>query len=195
MAEDEDAEATMDPGEHGTITISDRITGRMEITGTLIGMIDTRDGAPGQFLDYPRSRWGVNRVVKLGNGGYVLIREAFSLVYHTEPTTCRTTTGAQMGDVGTWEDIEDYSAVPCWKCHPPHEDDLGDDEQIRVEFPRRSVDQCENPAQVIIQLARRRASTGIRSVDLPEPARALIAMCQVHDPDFRDAAMPAVRIG
>lgn len=189
-----DAEDEVDVGQHGTITISDRITGRMEITGTLIGKIDTRDGAPGQALDTPRTRWGVNRVVKLASGEYVLIREAFSLLYHRHPTACRTATRAQMGDVATWDDLPD-DAVPCWKCRPRDPDDLGDDEQIRYEFPRRSVDQCEDPSQVIAQLARRRAHSGVRSVDLPEPARALIVMCQGNDPDFRDAAMPAVRIG
>lgn len=184
----------MDAGDTGTITITDRITGTLTITGTLIGKIDTRDGAPGQMLDYPRSRWGANRVVKLASGEYVLIREAFSLVYHTNPTTCRTATGAQHGDVATWDDLPD-DAVPCWKCHPPEPEDLGETEQVRYEFPRRSVDQCEDPAQVIAQLARRRSHSGVRSVDLPEPARALIAMCQDNDPDFRDAAMPEVRIG
>lgn len=181
-------------GQGGVLVIEDRHTGRIEITGTLIGRIDTREGAPDQQLERPRTRWGVNTVIKLADGSYVLAREAFSLVYHTHPTSCMTITRTQKGEPASVDDLPD-DAMPCWICHPRPPEDLGDRERIRFEFPRRSIDQCENPGQVISQLMVSRKHSGIRKMELPDPARALLAQCQEHDQAFTDAGTAVVRIG
>jgi hypothetical protein len=175
------------------VRIEDRLTGATEFEGEEIARVSTQNGAPGQSLDRPRRRWGENAVWKLESGRYVLLRAAFSTIYHTNPTTCTVAGGSQSGDVATLDDLPD-DAYPCWNCHAPDVDDLGDQEKIRFEFPRRTIDQCETPAQVVSRLTDSRKYSGVRSTSLPEPARDLIEQCMLNDPDFRAAEMPVQRI-
>jgi len=175
------------------VVIKDDLTGDTEITGYLIGMINTRDGAPEQELQHSRPRWGVNRVWKLRGGTYVLATEAFSCVYHRSDTRCRTRNRLVSGDPATIDDLPD-DAVPCWICHPPAPQDLGDDEPVRYEFPRRSIHECETPAQVIDKLMISRKQGGTRSRELPEPSRALVMLCASNDPDFVVTRAEAVKI-
>ena len=184
----------MTAGQLTTMVIKDRTLGEFEITGTRIGRIDTRDGAPGQNLDRPRPRWGVNTVIKLRNGEYVLVREAFSIFYHTAATTCSTRTTQQSGEPPVWQDLPD-DAMPCWKCRPPAPEDLEDGELVRFEFPRRSVDQCTDATQVVSRLTTSRKASGTRTAEVPEPIRALLAQCRDNDDDFGLTAAPRVRIG
>lgn len=176
------------------VTITDRVLGSFVITGYQIGRIDTREGAPGQRLDRPRPRWGVNTVWKLRDGTYVLVREAFSTVYHTAGTSCRTKNKLQSGEPATVADLPD-DAVPCWVCHPAYPDELGEREQIRFEHPRRTIDQCQDGAQVIARLTTSRKHSGVVTTETPEPTRALLLQCRSNDPRFATAQAPAAAFG
>jgi hypothetical protein len=181
-------------GELETVRITDRLSPPVEITGTKIGHIDTREGAPEQSLGRPRRRWGVNRVWRLRSGGYVLAREAYSVIYHTNPTTCLTRNGLQSGDPADVDELPD-EAYPCWACKPPYPEALDDGgKPVRFEFPRRTIDQCSDPGQVVYRLTNSRKFSGILAQEIPEPTRALLEQCRDHDPDFADAEMPVQRI-
>lgn len=180
-------------GQLEQVRLEDRLTGATEFEGEEIARVSTRNGAPGQELSQPRRRWGENVVWKLASGRYVMLRAAYSTIYHTSPTTCTVAGGGQSGDVGTADDLPD-EAFPCWSCKPPYPDELEDGEKIRFEFPRNTIDQCETPGQVIERLTSSRKYSGVRSTGLPEPARDLIEQCMAADPDFRAAEMPVVRI-
>ena len=166
-----------------TIVIRDRLAGDTEITGYVIGEISTRMGAPSQGYQRPKVRWGVNRVIKLESGGYVLIREAFSVIYHTRNTRCLTANRIQRGEPTSYRELPD-DAKPCFECNPPWPEDLLDDEAIRFEFPRRSIDRCDDAAAVILELTTSRKYSGVRSQEVPEPVRALLAQCRENDPEF-----------
>jgi hypothetical protein len=175
------------------VRITDRLTGGTEFEGEEIARVSTRNGAPGQALSRPRHRWGENVIWKLESGRYVLLRSAYSTIYHTQPTTCTVAGGSQSGDIATVSDLPD-DAFPCWVCKPEYPGELGDGEKIRFEFPRQTIDQCETPAQVIQRLVNSRKYSGVQSTALPEPARDLIEQAMENDPDFSASEMPVQRI-
>jgi len=180
-----------------TYAFQDRLLGPVEITGTLVGQVNTRDGAPGQKLEVDRLRWAKSTVIKLESGTYVLVTEAFSIIYHrAENPVCRNRNDTFSGDVGTVADmaaeldllefgIED--AEPCYRCHPAPPSRLDPGTKVRYEFPRRKVYRCENGQQVAERLMMSRSYGGAVSSFLPEPARDLLEQCRENDDDFLPA--------
>jgi hypothetical protein len=172
----------------------DRLLGPVEITGTLVGQVNTRDGAPGQKLEAERLRWAKSTVVRLEAGTYVLITEAFSIIYHrNENPVCRNRNDSFSGDTGTTREMTaelallDFAledAEPCYRCHPAEPDSLAPDTKIRYEFPRRKVYQCESGQQVAERLMMSRTYGGAVSSFLPAPARDLLEQCRNNDPGF-----------
>jgi hypothetical protein len=193
-----------------TVVIADRVTGTTEITGWRIGHVSTKYGAPSQGYQRPKQRWGENTVFKTPSGMYVLVRQAFSLVYHTEPTICRTANKLPRGEVVRVTrmaeelrllGLELSDAVSCDVCKPPWPEDLDvapevqAEMTVRYETPRRSIDRCpEGPPQVVRRVTVSRKFSGVTSTDLPEPARVLIGQCAANDPDWALADMPMERI-
>lgn len=187
-----------------TFRVRDRTLGPIEVTGYVIGRIDTRQGAPEQHLSRRRPRWGVNTVFLLRDHTYVLVTEAFSTLYHTSPTTCRIGNGLPSGDQTTVEamarELESIGltmddAVSCDVCKPDWPEDLAPTDLVRYEFPRRQVVQAENGRQITSALVTSRKYSGTRSTRVPEPTRALLALCQANDPEFYSADEPAIKIG
>lgn len=180
-----------------TYRFDDRLLGPVEITGTLVGQVNTRDGAPGQRLEVDRLRWAKSTVIRLASGTYVLITEAFSIIYHrNEHPVCRNRNESFSGDTGTVAemttelerlqfDLED--AEPCYRCHPAPPATLAASDQVRYEFPRRKVYQCDTGQMVAERLMMSRSYGGAMSSFLPEPARDLLEQCRDNDPDFLPA--------
>ena len=177
-----------------TYQFDDRLLGPVEVTGTLVGQVNTRDGAPGQKLEVDRLRWAKSTVIRLASGTYVLITEAFSIIYHREQDPiCRNRNQSFSGDTGTTAEmaaeldllqfgLED--AEPCYKCHPQPPAELAPGTKIRYEFPRRKVYQCDSGHQVAERLMMSRSYGGAVSSFLPEPARDLLEQCRDNDPAF-----------
>jgi len=174
-----------------TYRVWSRERGTVEITGCLIGEISTRYGSPGQNRATQRDRWTDSRVFKLERGTYVVVKEAYSLVYHRVGTWCRIHHDALPGDECTAAvmdtelkrlHIDPMDAVPCPKCYPS--DDLAGTDKIRFEFVRLWVDQCETGAQVRDALQITREREGRTTTFVPVPARALIEQCVRADPAF-----------
>jgi hypothetical protein len=163
-----------------------------EIDGERIAFVSTRRGPQDRFP--PRPKWGENAIYRLASGKYLLHRAGYSVIYHTSPTSCRTTTGSPSGDKATVADLPD-DAVPCEQCAPPYPDELADDEEIRYEYPRHSFDECETPAQVSARLTSMRRHSGVRSRTLSEPARELLEQAMENDPEFGDAPRSVSRYG
>lgn len=179
----------------GLIQIPDRETGGWELdVDAEIGRVNTKFGAPGQGLRVPRPRWGENIVWRLVSGKYAVLRGSYSMIYHTEPTTCRTITKAFSGSPATVADLPD-DAVPCPRCEPDWPEDLPDDAAVRFEFPRQGVDICDTPAQVITRLTEHRKHSGERVVTVSEPVRDLLEQCRTNDPAFVGTSLPMQRIG
>ena len=86
-------------------------------------------------------------------------------------------------------------AQPCWICRPRYPEDLGTREQVRFEYPRRTIDQCQDPGQVIQRLTSSRKHSGTLTTEVPEPTKALLAQCRASDPEFAMGGAPVVRIG
>src|SRR5215471_442491 len=177
-----------------TYQFDDRLLGPIEITGTLVGQVNTRDGAPGQKLEVDRLRWAKSTVIRLAAGTYVLITEAFSIIYHRAGNpVCRNRNQSFSGDEGTAAEMAaelervDFAledAEPCYRCHPMAPAALGSGTKIRYEFPRRKVYQCESGHQVAERLMMSRTYGGAVSNFLPKPARDLLEQCRENDPAF-----------
>lgn len=194
-------------GELETVTVEvRRPMPPVEITGYLIGHINTRNGAPGQVLeDGPRPKWSISRVWKTASGMYVIVRESKSLIYHREDTSCQTINRMPRGEVMPVSKMMDMisamgfspaDAHSCGRCRPGWPRTLHPDQLVRYETPRVTMERCpDGPSQVIGQLIQRRTHRGVTTTDLPGPAEALIEQCEVHDPDWlMAAAAPAERI-
>jgi hypothetical protein len=183
-----------------TIRIPDRETGGWEITGEQIAHVSTEYGDPDQASNDRRPRWGVNTVWKLDNGQYALYRASMSVIYHTEGTSCRVAgprgsgTGSQSGSPCLARDMPD-NAEPCERCRPPWPEDLNPTTKVRYEFPRQSVEICEEPGLVIERMTKYRKHSGQSVSGASGPARELLAQCRANDPDFADARPPMTRIG
>jgi hypothetical protein len=177
------------------VRVPDRETGGWELdVEAEIARVSSKYGAPGQGLKVPRPRWGENVVWRLTSGKYAVLRGSYSMIFHTEPTTCRTVTKAFSGQPATVDDLPD-EAIPCPRCNPDWPEDLPPDTKIRYEFPRQSMDICDTPAQVIARLTEHRKHSGERVVTVSEPVRDLISQCRQADQAFATTALPMQRIG
>src|SRR5215472_12149156 len=114
-----------------TEVITDRVAGDTEITGWPIAFVSSKWGAPDQGRDRPKDRWGDITIYKTQSGRYAVVRESFSLRYHTEPTDCRMINDIPPGDVAALRDLEEACREhevpwcrPCWDCRPPRQDRL-----------------------------------------------------------------------
>ena len=190
------------------ITITDRMLGARTIIGWKIGHVSSLYGSEEQRIsqqDRPRVRWAVNTVMKLREGaGYVLVREAYSRVYHRRATECRTAGGLAPGERMTVQamktelgllGLELDDAVPCRFCRPAYPDELRAADRVRYEMPRRSIDRCEDRAQVVQQLTNMRRFSGVRSTEVGEPVKELLEQCLENDPDWALADLPVETIG
>lgn len=133
------------------------------------------------------------------NSGYVLYRLGKSWVYHTAGTRCMTVEGEQRGDVATITDLPD-NAIPCPVCKPPYPQDLGDDEQVRYEFDRPTINRCDTAARVVEKLTEYRErggeddGRGAKITRVSEPVGKLLAKLVAKDPNFVLTKKPEVRI-
>jgi hypothetical protein len=187
----------------------DRDTGRTRrITGYKIGGISTKMGAPDQHNTEPKARWSDNRVWKLRDGSYVLVRESWSRTYHTHPTRCKTVDRIQSGSRTTAGDMfieleemgftADGDAVACERCQPDWPEELADTGVIRFEFVRRSIEQFPHPGQVIRALTRIPKFGGAVEIVVSGPVKALLEQCMANDPDWEvgaDDEMAVEQIG
>lgn len=183
------------------VRIPDRMTGGWEFEAEWGEEISTRYGEEGQGNREGRPRWGVNAVWKLTDGkGYAVLRASYSLIYHTEPTTCRNAgnegpgTGPQSGMPAPVDDLPD-EAEPCGRCRPPYPEDLPYGATVRYEYPRQTVKVIATPAEVIRQLTQHRKHTGDQVVSVSDPVQALIFKLRQRDPAFAGSQLPMQRIG
>jgi hypothetical protein len=177
----------------------------VEITAHRIGQISTKFGAPSQAIIRPRNRWGVNTVWKTQSGMYVLVRSAYSLIYHRKDTFCRTINRLPNGDEATVAKMAEAlgelghtlaDAVSCDHCKPAWPEDLQAAQLIRYEFPRVSLDRCpDGPWQVISRLTRSRKSQGTVGTEVSQPIADLLDMCEANDPEWSTAQAPMEKIG
>jgi hypothetical protein len=176
------------------VTIPDRETGGAQFSGTEVARVNTRYGPPGIVDPVARPRWGENVVWRLdGSDHYILLRGAYSVIYHCSPTSCRIAGGAMAGDGAHISDLPD-DAEPCPLCKPPLPFDLGDYEPIRYEFPRQTIEECHSAALVARQLSLTRKGKGVSTIVMPEPARYLLRLCAENDDAFRDLQLPMQQI-
>jgi hypothetical protein len=157
----------------------------VEFTGELIA--ETRSASSDR-------RWVELKLYALEGGGYLVHRAGMSNVYHRAGTTCTTASGLQQGTPGTVEDLPD-DALPCERCEPPWPEDLGDNEQIRYETTRHTIDRVDTPAEVVEKLTvYRNRRTGRREMRFSEPVQDLLAKAVANDPGFLMPDQPVERI-
>lgn len=165
----------------GAILIKDRFRPPQAYEGEEIGRSTSRRQGSLSWVDMFAYR------LEDSQAGYLLWRIGMSTIYHTAGTECTTFSGRQRGDSATIDDLPD-DAQPCPKCRPPHPLDLGDDEPIRFEFPRNTVDLCPEPRSMVTTLTTMHTrGTQVRTVAVSEPVKDLLAMCVRNDPAFADA--------
>lgn len=139
-------------------------------------------------------RWAEFRIYRHAEGGYVLHRAGRSVVYHRADTTCRTAGGTAPGIPATVAGLPD-DATPCEKCQPSWPLDLEDDEPVRMETDRNTVDRCQTAADVVDALTRfRQRGTGKKIVKVSEPVAELLELAARADPAFADVPPPVERI-
>jgi len=181
-----------------TVVIRDRSAGDTEITGHRIAFVTSKYGGPGQGGRGAKDRWGTQAIWKLASGSYVIVREGFSLLYHAEPTSCRTTNQMVPGDLATLKDLAEASAEhdemcrPCPDCEPPPVTDLLIDERVRYEWPRSHIDVCKDSRAVVRELKYSRKYSGAVAGVVSEPTRSLLNQAARNDPDWEQA--PVVRL-
>jgi hypothetical protein len=170
------------------VRIADRFSDS-EFDGELLGgrYITTRNG------DTPR--WVEMGIYRLDSGtGWVLHRIGQSLVYHTAGTACSTASGGLSGEPAPASRLPD-SAHSCDRCKPPWPEDLEPSDQVRIEFPRHTIDRCETREQVTQRLTGMRArASGTRTSTVSEPVRELLAMAAAVDPEFASGPKPTEKI-
>lgn len=152
----------------------------VEIRGFRIGF--------GTSEEQEKTAWAEVEIYRLAAGGYLTHRIGYSLKYHTADTRCLTNRGQQKGDPATVDDLPD-DAVPCEICRPAPPEYLGDEEQIRYEFPRHRFDGAETPAQVESHLTWYRNNDGTKSVSYSQPVRDALAQAAQNDEGFRLAGI------
>lgn len=172
-----------------TVLIEDRFFST-QFEGTRIAGESARSADP----ERPSVRWAELEVYKLDSGDYLIHRIGMSRVYHQPDTECSTASGQPSGDPATRADIPD-DAVSCDRCLPPWPEDLKPGEKIRFEFPRHTIDRCEDPAGVIERLTNmRNRKSGTRTSVISVPVQALLVQCMANDPEFAAAPKPVQKI-
>jgi hypothetical protein len=185
----------MTEGNLETVTYRERSAPPVQVTGWVIGHVNTRDFPTG--LDRgPRVRWSDNWAWRTQSGLLVLARESWSLVFHTQPTSCTTTSGTDYGERCTVAEMtrelermgrQLSQAVSCNYCRPDYPESLRADEIVRFEFVRRTIDRCpEGPPQVARRLARRKMRSGVVTTETTEAGRQLLEQCRTSDPAFAE---------
>jgi hypothetical protein len=182
------------------IEVPDRDSGGWVINGTEIARVSSKFGAPGQNRRKPRLRWSVNQVWRLDNGQYAVLQGSYSIVYHTDPTRCRTVGGAFSGQPFPVAELPrdeagHVSAEPCYTCNAPWPDELAPGEKIRFEVPRQTMDICDTPEDVITILTRHRRHAGSQATGVSQPVRDLLDQCRANDEDFAGAIAQPQEIG
>lgn len=170
------------------VHITDRAKQRTwEFEGTLVHREVTRSQP---------DRWVEISLYELdGDDGWVTVRAGMSNIYHRPGTSCRTASGLTPGLPAGIEDLPD-DAMPCPLCEPPFPQDLADDERVRYEFPRLTVDAARTPQDVVQNLTVWRSrKTGERKVQVSQPVAALLAAAAEKDTRFADLAPVAEQIG
>jgi hypothetical protein len=139
-------------------------------------------------------RWAEFEIWKLAGGDWLVHRTGRSRIYHRADTPCDTQTGRKPGQPGTVDDLPD-DAVPCRYCRPPDPLDLADDEQIRIETPRHTVNRCATAADAVDALTRYRDRiSGQRKVEMSEPVAELLELAAAKEPAFAAVPRPVDRI-
>lgn len=184
---------------HGGVAVAriewpDRDTGGWVINGTEIASVSSKFGAPGQDRRKQRLRWSVNKVWHLDNGQYAVLQGSYSIIYHTDPTTCRTFGGNFSGQPFPVSELPE-DAEPCFQCDAPWQDELTADTRIRYEVPRQSMDICDTPEEVIAILTQHRRHAGSRATGVSQPVRDLLDQCRENDPDFAAVRAQPQEIG
>jgi hypothetical protein len=170
-----------------TVRVEDRHSAT-EFDGDLIAEVSTRKP--------DSTRWVEIRLYHLADeAGWLVHRVGQSLIYHqADGATCKTSTQRPSGDTATAKDLP-AEAASCDRCQPPWPEDLAEDEKIRYEFPRHTIDRCETPAQVIRRLTvSHQRGSGMRSTMVSEPVSDLLRQAAENDPDFARAEKPVERI-
>lgn len=165
-----------------------------EFTGKLIGQSTTRS-------DTRPLRWVEMSLYSVDGGGeigYVLHRTGNSAVYHRADRQ-RCPVGRGSVDITKLPDVTvaslDDDAMPCAECQPPWPQDLGDDEKVRAEQTRHTVNKLADPAAVISRISEARHADGSTTTFMSRPARELLEQAAEHDPEFRQVPKPVERIG
>jgi hypothetical protein len=176
-----------------------------EWEGTLITVPPVSTQRPPDLPQRPR--WLEMACYRLDSGGYLLHRTGYSVVYHDPAGSCAA--GRVPGDRVTVAGLPD-DAVRCAdaplagrpRCQPPWPQDLGEDEAVMLERVRHTLDQCPDPAAVIVRassVSHRREA--VLSRGATRPVQELISKAAAADEGFArwvaaDAASrPAERIG
>lgn len=129
-------------------------------------------------------KWATVEIWKLDDGGYMAHRVGYSLVYHRHDTWCKTRSGGQPGAVAAVDDLPD-DADPCEDCKPVLPEYLGDDDEVRFEFPRHTFDSCTTAEKVVEALTIIRYRDGrAPSVRISGPVKAAVMEAARHDPAF-----------
>jgi len=151
-------------------------------SGEILAAVDTRN---------PDSlRWVAIKLYRLDGGeGYLIHRTGCSVVYHTSPTGCLTSTGDQSGYPASVDDLPD-DAVPCPVCKPMAPHRLDGNDTIRYEFTRHTLDVCSTADESIKRLTRMRERRSRRTTTFTsQPVRELLEIAASQDQEFA-MAMP-----
>lgn len=175
------------------VQVPDRDTGGWEIVGEEIAHVTSKHGAPGEQRRFSRDRWSEYTVWRLASGRYALLSGSYSTVYHTEPTSCRTTGGGFRGEVFPVGELPD-DVQPCWVCNPPEPEDLPESEPIRFEVPRQQLRMFDTPEDMIRSLTRHTKHSGSEVTGVSRPVAALLEKLRASSPDFASVQMPMQRI-
>lgn len=168
-------------------TLDDPVRGRppLEVHGENIASVSTRNP---RYLGGPLpDRWNTLALYELAESGqWLLYRQGLSVIYHRGDTSCTTRAGQQSGEPATVDDLPD-DAEPCPRCRPPAPEMLADDEPVRYETPRISVNQAATPAGIVERLEStwsRDTGTAVRVIKLSKPAAELVRLACQRSPRF-----------
>lgn len=131
-----------------------------------------------------RDRWFTMELYALDEGGWLVHRTGWSVIYHRRDTLCMTRGGRKRGDPASVNDLPD-DAVPCTFCQPPYPRYLPDEPgTIRYEFPRHSWDRCPTPVAVKARLTTVRSPDGGTSEFISAPVDELLRAAAAIYPEF-----------
>lgn len=150
----------------------------------------------GELIAQTRSngplRWAEFYLYVLPAGGFVVHRVGASRVYHTKDTRCVLSSGGQMGEPSSLDELPD-DAEPCWNCKPPSPLLLPDGAVVRFEQKRHTVRECEDPEDVVKTLISYREGNR-RVTRMSGPVRELLRQAARSVPEFA-GIQPEQRIG